>query len=237
MSQALSAAALQDHLMRRFKITRPVRRRRSKRTRPRRGVTSSSSGAHSSSMPKFWTCDRCTLRNSGPRCAACFAAPPVPVGEDELNPAREPLTLAQRMHLVPRPPEPLTDDAWNAIEERSKARGDSKEPCPICLAPFGSEKQVILSCSHVYHLACLRSFESFVRSSERSCPVCRKSEYEKRYHGEGLRVHKTKSATIIQCAVRRMLQRKKYLARLEKLYESGGGVEERCVCVCVFVCF
>jgi hypothetical protein len=39
---------------------------------------------------------------------------------------------------------------------------------------------VILSCSHVFHKACLASFERFLRVAKRTCPLCRKSNYQKR---------------------------------------------------------
>ena len=42
----------------------------------------------------------------------------------------------------------------SAAHERSRARGDSREPCAICQEHFGSEDQVVLSCSHVFHKVC-----------------------------------------------------------------------------------
>ena len=69
--------------------------------------------------------------------------------------------------------------------------------CPICLEEFRTGEQVILSCSHVFHEACLTSFEAFQASQhasrvqgqaeggtaaayERACPVCRRAKYEKK---------------------------------------------------------
>ena len=72
--------------------------------------------------------------------------------------------------------------------------------CPICLEEFRTGEQVILSCSHVFHEACLTSFEAFQASQhaksrgaqgqaeggnaaaayERACPVCRRAQYEKK---------------------------------------------------------
>lgn len=34
-------------------------------------------------------------------------------------------------------------------------------PCPICQDPFEQEDQVLLSCTHVFHKACLKNFERF----------------------------------------------------------------------------
>lgn len=48
---------------------------------------------------------------------------------------------------------------------------------------FRAETQVILSCSHVFHQACLASFERF--SGRASCPLCRAADYEKRLFEEG----------------------------------------------------
>ena len=56
----------------------------------------------------------------------------------------------------------------------------SSAPCAICREPFGVDAQVILSCTHVFHRACLASFERFVGAEKRSCPICRKASYERR---------------------------------------------------------
>ncbi|CAN0345774.1 unnamed protein product, partial [Ectocarpus sp. 12 AP-2014] len=101
-------------------------------------------------------------------------------GEKQHQPRRVAVTLAQIRGLE-KPPEPtLTPGEWRAVEAKALARGDEAAPCPICRESFRGESQVILSCSHVFHKACLSSFEKFLRAQERSCPLCRKVDYQKK---------------------------------------------------------
>jgi len=98
---------------------------------------------------------------------------------------RAPLSLAQRMGLVEAPAAPLAAEEWELIAERSRQISGSGcgAACTICLQAFRGENQVLLSCSHVFHTDCLRSWEQYSRS--RCCPVCRKQHYKKRAHFEG----------------------------------------------------
>lgn len=64
-----------------------------------------------------------------------------------------------------------------------RKREDSCRECAICMDSFRAETQVILSCSHVFHQACLASFERF--SGRATCPLCRSVDYEKRLFAEG----------------------------------------------------
>jgi hypothetical protein len=52
-------------------------------------------------------------------------------------------------------------EEWQEVEKKIKEREKNNEieNCPICLEDFTIEKQVILSCTHVFHEKCLRSFE------------------------------------------------------------------------------
>ena len=106
------------------------------------------------------------------------APPPAPADdddeeeEDEYARKQPTLTLAQRMGLAEAPEPELTCSEWEAIADISRDRGASLEPCVICCEHFKDEKQVLLSCGHVFHRACLRSWER--HSKSRCCPVCRK---------------------------------------------------------------
>jgi hypothetical protein len=124
--------------------------------------------------------------------ATCSAAPAssAPGHDDDSDgddgAARHgPLSLAQRMGLVDAPAPPLAPEEWEVIAARSRQilAGTERACCTICLAPFRGEQQVLLSCSHVFHRECLRSWERYSRS--RCCPVCRKQHYKKRAHAEG----------------------------------------------------
>jgi hypothetical protein len=50
---------------------------------------------------------------------------------------------------------------WDALETQSWARKDSEGECAICRDGFKLEAQVLLSCSHTFHLSCIASFERF----------------------------------------------------------------------------
>jgi hypothetical protein len=69
-------------------------------------------------------------------------------------------------------------------------------------------RQVLLSCSHVFHLACIRSFERF--AMKKTCPLCRKNDYQMRLFGEGRRAHLSLCATRIQAVWRGHRARKQY---------------------------
>lgn len=112
---------------------------------------------------KVWVCETCTFENDElqlqphdrERCSACgtFRAK-VDV--------RTSLTLAQKRGLVACPPPKLSRDEWDRCEKQAEDRGDLAHPCSICRELFGTKEQVILSCSHVFHLDCLTSFERYV---------------------------------------------------------------------------
>ncbi|CAC9544998.1 conserved hypothetical protein [Leishmania infantum JPCM5] len=85
------------------------------------------------------------------------------------------------------------------------------------------EGQVILSCSHVFHAQCFRSFERYVRAQQRAdalgvteviaplaCPVCRTQSYYKRIFYEGKAVAQRAAIVKVQAAVRGLLARRAY---------------------------
>ncbi|CAF1016412.1 unnamed protein product [Rotaria sp. Silwood1] len=128
-------------------------------------------------------------------------------------------TLAERIGLIQMTNNDtenhLTEAAWNVIKQRSNDRQDSNCPCPICQEDFGLGQQVLLSCSHVFHRACLTTFEKFVShntngSDLRTCPICRRAQYEKRIIYEGAKIHRAKCAARIQAAWRGYIVRQWY---------------------------
>ena len=71
----------------------------------------------------------------------------------------------------------LAPNQWVGIRDRAMKRGEHE--CPICLTNlFGSKEVSLLSCSHLFHTACLESFEEFANYTPFACPVCR-STYQK----------------------------------------------------------
>lgn len=66
----------------------------------------------------------------------------------------------------------------------------SSSPITVLSTPW---TQVLLSCSHVFHKACLQSFERF--SGIRSCPLCRASDYQKKVINDGADAYRSRCAT------------------------------------------
>jgi hypothetical protein len=205
-SVLVDAAALQAHFTRNLNLSLALPRARvSQRDRepaPQRG----------------WLCETCTLMNKegSPVCEAC--------GSAYIDPERRvALSLAQKRGLVKAPPPKLTKGEWHEAIIKSETRGDSAEPCSICLAPFGLQEQVILSCTHMFHKDCLASFERFLRVDQRTCPLCRKKNYQKKLTDAGARVYRLVSCTKIQSVMRRVLMRKAFQVALRAHYASGQG--------------
>jgi len=69
-------------------------------------------------------------------------------------------------------------------------------------------RQVILSCSHVFHRACLRSFEKF--SKNVVCPICRAQDYQCKIIDDGAKIYKQLSIIRIQSVVKGFLARKRF---------------------------
>ncbi|KAM8979901.1 RING finger protein 32 [Sarcophilus harrisii] len=137
----------------------------------------------------------------------------IPRGEEPekeyvLDPHPPPLTLAQKLGLIEPPPSPLSVEEWAKVKERSIKQGDSMHPCPICREEFELQSQVLLSCSHVFHKACLQAFEQF--TGKKTCPLCRKKQYQTRVIHDGARLFKIKCATRIQAYWRGYIVRKWY---------------------------
>ncbi|KAI4885004.1 hypothetical protein NFI96_025668 [Prochilodus magdalenae] len=119
-----------------------------------------------------------------------------------------PLTLAQRLGLVAAPATRLTVEEWAKVKSRSVLEGDSTQPCVICTEEFRLQPQVLLSCSHVFHKVCLKSFERF--SGKKCCPMCRREQYETRVIHDGARLYREKCAIRIQACWRGFTARKWY---------------------------
>ncbi|XP_058579649.1 RING finger protein 32 isoform X7 [Neofelis nebulosa] len=131
-----------------------------------------------------------------------------PEKEYVLDPKPPPLTLAQKLGLFEPPPLPLSSEEWEKVKQRSIMQGDSTQPCPICKEEFELRPQVLLSCSHVFHRACLQAFEKF--ANKKTCPLCRKNQYQTRVIHDGARLFKVKCATRIQASWRGHVVRKWY---------------------------
>ena len=131
------------------------------------------------------------------------------------EPGERALNLAQCVGLEEKPPPPLSRAQWRAVAKRSRARagdGGVADTCAICLQEFRAEEQLLLSCSHVFHRACLRSFERVSGRNGACCPLCRSTNYEKRKLHDGRERWREMCAIRIQAHVRGHLARRRVAA-------------------------
>lgn len=184
-NMALAAVALQDHMTRSLSLQDPFKKKKINHGLPAAAR------------------NKKTNKAAGKTCKE---------GDDKeeyvLDPKPAPLTLAQKLGLVEAPELLLSDKEWKKIKEKSNARQDSSQPCVICKEDFGLQQQVLLSCTHVFHRTCLEAFERF--SGRKSCPMCRKEQYQRRIIHEGAKEYRIKCATRIQAAWRGYIVRQWY---------------------------
>ncbi len=107
------------------------------------------------------------------------------------QPAR---TLAQRWGLAEAPASSLSPAEWEERLCTARERGHLGSACAICQEPYADARpQTILSCCHVFHEACLVSFERIARANANAsggdgalrCPMCRETHYERLRTFEG----------------------------------------------------
>nr|KAF6419310.1 ring finger protein 32 [Rousettus aegyptiacus] len=218
---AITAVALQDHILHDLQLRNLSVADLSKTNVPKREDTSKSLNRN----PKAVIDTGLRKKTPGPKVED-------PEKEYVLDPKPPPLTLAQKLGLFEPPPLPLSSDEWGKVKQRSVSQGDSTQPCPICKEEFELRPQVLLSCSHVFHRACLQAFEKF--TNKKTCPLCRRNQYQTRVIHDGARLFKAKCATRIQACWRGHVVRKWYRdlrrtlpptdAKLRrKFFEEKGG--------------
>ncbi|BFI29394.1 hypothetical protein MPTK2_3g02100 [Marchantia polymorpha subsp. ruderalis] len=122
---------------------------------------------------------------------------------------RSALSLAEHCGIVEGPRPQLTPLEWTKVKELSRQRKDGLNPCPICKEKFQIKEKVLLSCSHVFHRACVLSFEKYSQVQP-CCPVCRTTHYEKLVLKNNSIKFKHLCATRIQTAFRGHRTRKVY---------------------------
>ncbi|KNC46513.1 RING finger protein 32 [Thecamonas trahens ATCC 50062] len=85
------------------------------------------------------------------------------------------LAAARSPHDPKPPPLPpsLSGTEWQAVYLRALDRGCDE--CTICLGSLADPQRppTLLSCSHVFHAACIASFEAFTLEATPTCPICR----------------------------------------------------------------
>ena len=166
------------------------------------------------------SCGACNFTNMSDEdiCHSCgyfLAGAPAPPKE----------TLAQRRGLVEAPPKcdmPVNICTWNAIESKlSSSRNDAF--CPICMEAFNQGSEVLLSCSHIFHSACLQAFEKFMKSDAIACPICRTSNYQKKITRVGSKAFELCCIIKLQTCFRGYCARSVFRINLKSYYTSGRG--------------
>jgi hypothetical protein len=95
------------------------------------------------------------------------------------------------------------------------------------MEPFSSGCEVLLSCSHIFHQTCLRSFENFLRDGIPSCPLCRSKSYQKKTTALGTLGYQKACVRTIQRFVRGFLARRAFKVELRLFHRSKMGDEGR----------
>eukprot|EP00794_Sanderia_malayensis_P003716 gene3716-4236_t len=170
----MAAVALQDHITRSLSLSDPFKRKTIEYGRTVKDRTSS--------LPKArFSKQGIKTKSSSSKESGLLDAN----DERVLDTAPKPLTLAQRLGMIDAPRSPLSEEQWKEVKHFSNSRNDSMQPCAICQDNFALKEQI-----------CLNSFERF--SGKKSCPMCRKEQYQTRLIYEGRNLHLIKSATMIQ---------------------------------------
>lgn len=218
-SSSLDAAALQADLARRLNLagssSTSLRRQKPKPT------FSSSSLAPPASEHQPRHCPscqaRCSSTDSSSVCSSC--------GYFVNGVQPQPTSLAQRRGLVAIAPQTdaMSEKDWESVESKLDKRREAF--CPICMEGFNKGHEVLLSCSHMFHRACLQAFEKFVKVSERVCPICRTSSYQKKITRKGSAAYSVICATKIQALFRGYVVRRPFYYEKRAYYAEGKGCE------------
>ncbi len=111
---------------------------------------------------------------------------------------------------------PLEQPQWDTIDAEARRRvAASNAPCAICMQPFAGQHELLLSCSHTFHAACLRSWEAY--AGERCCPVCRKRAYRRRATSLGADAWRERCAVALQAAWRGARARRRVASHRREL--------------------
>ncbi|XP_057289444.1 RING finger protein 32-like [Hydractinia symbiolongicarpus] len=137
------------------------------------------------------------------------------------------VTLAEKLGIVECEENPcLNEEQWAILKKKSNSRGDSSQPCAICKDNYNQfRQQILLSCSHVFHRQCIASFEKY--SGKAICPICRRTNYEKRVIFDGSIITLNRSATVIQKHWRRYIIQKRYIQLREKIPPSDKKLRRK----------
>lgn len=215
----LSAAAFQDHIVKSLNFCSisgvrknlnhplPVKKKNIRKNKVIKRQTQFPSGERNDN--KF-----CLLINK------CLSAPEYVIKDDEITLRNK--SLAERFGILENQADysGLSERQWDILKRKAHLRTDLSSPCSICKEVYTIfREQVLLSCSHSFHRKCLDFFEKF--SGKKSCPLCRKDQYEKRVIYDGARDVMISSAIKIQSQWRRFIARIKYIEMIKDKVPSN----------------
>jgi len=173
-TNTIDAAALQAEMIKKYGVTtmRPGSLQPRKPSR-----RDSKAGSSSAPSIPLVTCTSCGKQMQNPEnvrielCVSCGYFLPPPPPESTL------FSLAQQRGLIPPRPvakiEAMKPLDWYLLEGSIGKKENPDSCCPICMEAFCRGEEVLLSCGHIFHKVCLRSFENFMKSNDLACPICR----------------------------------------------------------------
>ncbi|KAK3087334.1 hypothetical protein FSP39_004798, partial [Pinctada imbricata] len=202
-STTLAAVALQDHLVRSLNLGAPLS------LGPRNVGLGPAARAQKKQKKEIKS-----LTDTGLNKDKKLRKPVEKEKEYVLDDKPPPLTLAQKFGLVDAPEQLLSEAEWQKAKEKSNQREDSTQPCVICKEDFGTQEQ-----------ACLQAFERF--TGRKTCPMCRREQYQTRVIYEGSKQHRIRCATIIQATWRMYVVRSWYLKLRESVPPSDPKLRKK----------
>ena len=167
-------------------------------------------------------CPSCDYLSNVPNLTSCTNCGYV-INKVEL-PHNNLMNLAVIRGLVKAAPkiEVMLQSEWAIVEKNILNRNDAF--CPICMEGFKDGREILLSCSHMFHRKCLTSFEMFMkRGEDLSCPICRTSKYQKKFTRLGSKAFEIVCIIKIQAFYRGYNVRKHYQIRLRSYYQKRKG--------------
>lgn len=158
VGSANSASQLQQRLMGGMNLSMAI-----PRSRPERApIVIQESGT--------WSCSICAMRNNwrdGDSCKNCFQNALYSSSNNSSLRSESDVDGGGRSFAHNRRTQPsqeiLSSEQWANLEIKAAHRQDegNSDPCSICLEDFKrGVPQLLLSCSHIFHAQCLRSFEA-----------------------------------------------------------------------------
>jgi hypothetical protein len=121
----------------------------------------------------------------------------------------------------------LSPAAWQQVRRKYESRYPRHQvpECAICREALQLRRQVLLSCTHTYHLACLQSIEAYLQ--RKRCPLCRKDDYQAMVIDDAWHRTRFVAAQRIQALVRGWQARQRWRPSLEARFRRNATLARR----------